>query len=466
MSAPATSVARIPPLRGVDNVPGAHRGIESRLMNRIRAGLLLLLCLLSPPLPGVLGAEAGRVRALTGVRLFDGTGRTIENATLVVRDGRIASVGQALAVPADAERVDLAGRFVMPGLVNAHGHVGGTRGLRSGPELYSRENVVDQLRLYARYGVTTVVSLGDDREAGFRVRDEQDTAALDRARLHVAGRVVDATTPEAARAQVAELAAQKPDWVKLRVDDTLGTTAKMPPAVYRAVIEEAHKRGLRVAAHLFYLEDARGLLAAGVDFIAHSVRDAPVDAALVAELKRRGVCVCPTLTRELSSFVYADEPAFFADPFFLREADPAVLAELRSPDRRARVRTNPASARYRDALAVASRNLKTLVDSGVAIAMGTDSGPPARFQGYFEHEELRLMVEAGLTPTQALLAATSGAAKCMGLAGVGRLEPGAWADFLVLRDDPLAEIRNTKSLESVWIAGNRVPARDAAPLPR
>jgi len=410
--------------------------------------------------------EAAEAKALvfTGARLFDGSGGTVDNATLIVRDGRVAAVGAGLAAPEDAERVDLAGRFVMPGLVNAHGHVGATRGLRSGPELYDRGNVLAQLRLYARYGVTTVVSLGDDLGAGFRLRDEQDVATLDRARLHVAGRVVDATTPAEAREEVAALAAQKPDWVKIRVDDNLGTTAKMPPAVYRTVIDEAHRRGLRVAAHLFYLEDAHGLTGAGVDLIAHSIRDAPVDPALVAELKQRGVCVCPTLMREVSTFVYADEPAFFSDPFFLRDADPTVVAELRSPERRARVKDSPAAARYREALAVASRNLKMLADGGVGIAMGTDSGPPGRFQGYFEHEELRLMVESGLTPTQALVAATSGAATCLGLSNVGRLEPGAWADFLVLREDPRADIRHMHGLESVWIAGNRVPTLAPAGL--
>jgi imidazolonepropionase-like amidohydrolase len=408
-------------------------------------------------------ADAPRVRAFTGARLFDGTGRTIENATLVVENGRVAAVGAGVKAPAGAERIDLAGRFVIPGLVNAHGHVGATKGLSSGPELYSRENVLAQLGLNARYGVTTVVSLGDDRAQGFEVRDEQETASLDRARLHMAGRVVDATTPEAARAQVRELAVLKPDWVKIRVDDTLGTTVKMPPAVYRAVIDEAHARGLRVAAHLFYLEDARDLVGAGVDLVAHSVRDTVVDPTFAAELARRGTCVVPTLTRELSAFAYAEEPAFFSDPFFLKEADPAVVAELRSPERRERARANPATARYREALRTASRNLKALVDAGAKIAFGTDSGPPARFQGYFEHEELQLMVEAGLTPTQALVAATSGAARCLGLKAVGKLVPEAWADFLVLRADPLADIRNTRSLESVWIAGNRVPARDTRP---
>jgi imidazolonepropionase-like amidohydrolase len=401
------------------------------------------------------------VKVFVGARVFDGTARpVVDSAVVVVKDGRVTAVGSRanVAVPAGAERVDLSGRFVIPGLVNAHGHVGETRGLQSGPELYSRENVLAQLRLYARYGITTVASLGGDREEGFRLRDEQETPGLERARLYVAGPVVDAKTPEAARAQVGSLATLKPDWVKIRVDDTLGTTSKMPPEVSKAVIEEAHKRGLRVAAHIFYLEDARDLVASGVDFIAHSVRDRDVDPAFVAELAKRNLCVCPTLMREVSTFVYGSEPDFFADPFFSKEADPGVLEELRSPERRKAVRASPASARYRLALEIAGRNLKTMFDGGVPIAMGTDTGPPGRFQGYFEHLELERMVAAGLTPTQALRAATGGAARCLGLAGkVGTLEPGAWADFLVLRSDPLSDIRHTRTLESAWIAGNRVP---------
>lgn len=401
---------------------------------------------------------ASAVKAFVGARLFDGTGRAaMADAVLVVKDGRVTAVGPAreVRIPAGAERIDLAGRFVIPGLVNAHGHVGETRGLRSGPELYDRENVLAQLRLYARYGITTVTSLGGDRDEGFRLRDEQDTPALDRARLYVAGPVIDGKTPEEARAQVAALAARKPDWVKIRVDDSLGTTAKMPPAVYRAVIDEAHKHGLRVAAHIFYMEDARDLVASGADMIAHSVRDRPVDPPFVDALKARHVCVCPTLMREVSAFVYGSEPDFFSDPFFLKEADPAVLAELRRPERQKGVAASLASVRYREALDVASRNLKTLFDAGVPIAMGTDTGPPARFQGYFEHLELERMVAAGLTPAQVLVTATGGAARCLGLAGkVGTLEPGAWADLLVLREDPLADIRHTRTLESVWIAGH------------
>lgn len=427
----------------------------------------LLLSLFGPALFLVRSGEGqtrDQAKAFVGGRLWGGSGNDIvEDAVVLVRNGRIEAVGPAksVSVPKDAERIGVRGKTLIPGIVNAHGHVGSTQGLRSGPDLYTRQNVLDQLGLYARYGVTTVVSLGDDQDEGFRVRDEQDTARLERARLFVAGPVLDAKTADEARAQVAAVAARKPDWVKIRVDDNLGTVAKMPEVAYRAVIDEAHRRGLRVAAHVFYREDARTLLEAGADYIAHSVRDQAVDSDLITRLKSRGVCVCPTLTREVQAFVYGGEPEFFADPFFLKEADPAILTALRDPKRQQGVRDSPAAARYREALDVASRNLRVLSDAGVALAAGTDSGPPARFQGYFEHLELDLMVKAGLTPTQALVSATSGAARCLGLASkVGTLERGAWADLIVLGADPLADIRNTKSIESVWIAGNRVPSKE------
>jgi imidazolonepropionase-like amidohydrolase len=162
--------------------------------------------------------------------------------------------------------------------------------------------------------------------------------------------------------------------------------------------------------------------------------------------------------REVSTFVYGSVPDFFADPFFRKAADPAVLAALEAPARQKAARDNPTGNRYRDALEVASRNLKRLVAAGIPIAMGTDTGPPARFQGYFEHLELERMAAAGLTPQETLVAATSGAAACLGLTGkVGSLVPGAWADFLVLKEDPLVDVRRTRTLESAWIAGNRVP---------
>jgi imidazolonepropionase-like amidohydrolase/ketosteroid isomerase-like protein len=416
--------------------------------------MILLMALLAAP-------PDGPVKAFVGARLIDGTGRpAVEDAVLVVRDGRVLAVGPRaqMAVPPGAERVDLAGRTIMPGLVNAHGHVGETVGLRAAPELNTPENVARQLGLYARYGVTTVYSLGGDREGGFRARDEQDSPSLDRARVLVAGPVIGGATPEEGRRLVDELAPRKPDVVKIRVDDNLGTTPRMAPAVYQAVIAQAQKHRLRTAAHVYYLDDAKGVLRAGAGFIAHSVRDREVDEELVRLLKARDVCLSPTLMREVSTFVYESEPEFFADPFFLREADPALLGALRDPKRQQEVRASAAAQTYKKSLETASRNLKRLADAGVRIAMGTDTGPPARFQGYFEHLELELMAKAGLPPAQVLRAATGDAARCLGLAGkVGTLEPGAWADFLVLAKNPLEDVRNTRSLESVWIAGNRVP---------
>jgi len=407
---------------------------------------------------------AGAVKAFVNARLWDGTGAArIDEATVLVRSGRIVAVGPAksVALPAGVTPVDLRDAFVTPGFVNAHGHVGETKGLAAGPELYSRENVLDQLRLYARYGVTTVLSLGGDQAEGFKVRDAQSRPDLDRARLYAVGRVVDAKTPTEAREQVAAVAAFAPDFVKIRVDDNLGTTTKMTAETYRAVIDEAHRRKLRVVAvHLFYEADAEAVLAAGADFIAHSVRDRDVSPALIRTLRERGVCVSPTLVREVQSFIYASEPEFFSDPFFLREADPNVLSALRAPTRQESVRKSPAAAGYARGLEVASRNLKILADAGVPIAFGTDSGPPARFQGYFEHLELRLMVKAGLSPEQTLLSATSVAAKCIGLEGqVGSLVPGAWADFAVFEKNPLDDVRNTGSLKDVYVGGNRVPPR-------
>jgi imidazolonepropionase-like amidohydrolase len=231
----------------------------------------------------------------------------------------------------------------------------------------------------------------------------------------------------------------------------------MAPEVYRAVIAEAHRLGLRVAVHLFYLADAKAVLAAGADYIAHSVRDLDVDPEFVAALKSSGVCLSPTLMREVSTFVYESTPEFFADPLFLAHARPDWVAMMQEPARQQAMRASPSAQRYKTALEVASRNLKALVDAGVPIAMGTDTGPTGRFQGYFELMELELMVKAGLTPKQALAAATRDAARCMRLdRDLGTLEPGKWADFVVLDANPLSNISNVRRISSVFVAGNRI----------
>lgn len=398
------------------------------------------------------------LRAFVGATIVDGTGAApVDNGVILVRDGRIDAVGAAsdIDVPDGAERIDVSGRYIIPGLINTHGHVGGVRGLESG--YYNEDNLLRQLGLYARYGVTAVNSLGGDEDAGFTLRDGQDTPGLQRARLYVAGAVVVGDTPEAAMEMVEGNAALGVNFIKIRVDDNLGTTDKMTPDVYAAVIDRAHELNLPVAAHLFYLEDAKGLLEAGVDFVVHSVRDRDVDDELADLLTSHDVCYSPTLTREVSTFVYEDIPEFFDDPFFLREADPEVMEQLKEPQRMEGVRTLSSTPRYKEALETAMQNMKALSDAGVTIAFGTDTGPAARFQGYFEHMEMALMAEAGMSPTEILMSATGDAAACIGRDDIGTLQAGKWADLVVLRDDPTVDIANARSIESVWIAGNEVP---------
>jgi len=401
---------------------------------------------------------AAHTKAFIGARVIDGTDRPpIDNATILVRDGKVQSVGPAAGaqVPADAERITLQGKTVIPGIVNAHGHVGNTEGMEQGH--YSAENVARDLKTYAAYGVTTVFSLGDDQAAGIAARDSQRTPTLNRARLFVAGPVLAPKTVDEARTQVDETVAMKVDIIKIRVDDNLGTTKKMPPEIYKAVIDEAHKKGARVAVHLFYLDDAKAVLDAGADFIAHSVRDKDVDEPLIAMLKRRDVCYCPTLMREVSTFTYDSTPAWFSDPLFLKHADMKAVNALKEPARQQQMKTSRAAQQYKAGLEVANRNLKKLSDAGVKIAMGTDTGPPARFQGYFELMELEMMAKAGLTPAQVLASATRDAARCMKLdREVGTLEANKWADFVVLDADPLTNISNVKKISDVYIAGNRV----------
>lgn len=374
------------------------------------------------------------------------TGPDIENAFFSVQD-RAFSVVAPLERPAvPGTCVDLKGKFVMPGLISAHAHVPDVKGLA----------------VYARYGITSIWSLGGEPAPAFQARRMQTfEPKLDRARIYLAGTIITARTEAEARQQVATVAATGPDIIKIRVDDNLGATTKMPPEAYRAVIDEAHKRDLRVAAHIFYLDDAKDLLRAGVDVIAHSVRDKEIDDEFISLMKARGAAYIPTLTREVAAFVYESTPAFFDDPFLLREADPAVIARLKEPARQQAMKDSVNAQKYKAALAVAERNLKKAADAGLLIAMGTDSGAqPERFQGYFEHLEMEMMVKAGMTPAQVLKAATGDAAKAMRLhgiaGGIGTLAHSSWADFLVLDRDPRVDIRNTRSISAVYMNGVEV----------
>ena len=403
-------------------------------------------------------ANEGTV-AFVGATIIDGTDAApLKDGVIVVTDGRIQTVGPRsdVTLPQEAEVIDVAGKYIMPGLINAHGHVGATIGL-NGNGGYTRANLLRQLSLYARYGVTTVNSLGGDFGQGFRLRDEQFNSDLNRARIYVAGSVVVGDSEEAIRNEVNRNADVGANFIKVRIDDNLGATQKISRPLFEALVAQAHRRRLPVAVHLYYLDDAKFMLRTEADIIAHSVRDLPVDSEFIEMMMASDTCYIPTLTREVSTYVYESVPDFFEDPYFLKEVEPAILEQLSSPERMSQVAGSRSAQTYKAQLPTAMDNVGTLHREGIRIAMGTDTGPPARFQGYFEHMEMHMMVDAGLSPHDAIRASTGVAADCIGMGDIGTLEPGKWGDFSILTEDPVTDIRNSQSIESVYIAGNLVP---------
>ena len=402
--------------------------------------LALLVSCASPDSQGV---------AYVGATVWDGTGSApVPGVTIVVVGGRITAISTGSA-PSGTQVVSLEGKFVIPGLIDVHAHVSG----RWAPEGVTGEadRIRGDLELFAKYGVTTVNSLGDG-EAAIAVRDAASPTDP-RARLLASGAVVAGDEAAAVRAAAISRADAGVDWLKLRVDDNLGSSQKMPWDAVQAVLDVGEERGLRVATHLFYLDDAKRLLEMGTGMVAHSVRDTDVDDSFINALITNDVCYVPTLTREISTFVYAERPGFFDNDFFTELSDQREIARVSEPAFMERMRESPAAAGYRVALQQALRNLKTLVDAGAPVTFGTDAGPAARFPGFFEHLELAVMVRAGIRPDQALYAATGQAAACLGLEDVGTLEVGNWADFLVLASSPMDDITNTQTLEQVYVAG-------------
>ena len=412
-------------------------------------------------------APGGNVVAFTGATVIDGTGAApIAGATIVVSDGRIQAVGRNMTVPAGATRVDMTGKFITPGLVNAHGHLQADSSKRP-----ARDRLTAQLRMYADYGITTVQVLGlplDDVPDGIKLRDESRPGAggsLDRARVLIAAASLrNLKTEQEARDWANKYADLKVDIIKMHIT---GSPMDMTPAVYGALIDQAHKRGIRAAAHMLYLKDAKGLLDQGIDVLAHSIRDQPVDQSTIAAIKARDVEYIPTLTRDIAQFIYEGTPPYFADAFFTRHIPNsyygAEMAKLKDPANQEKIKKDQTAQTTKTWLAQGRKNLKTLSDAGVTIALGTDTGTnEGQWQGYFEHVELEEMVKSGLTPMQALVAATGGAAKAANVQQqLGTIAAGKQADLLVLNANPLTDIRNTRQIQSVWIAGRRLASVNA-----
>jgi imidazolonepropionase-like amidohydrolase len=420
-----------------------------------------------------LTAPALLLAALTvfeGARVIVGDGTVIEDAILVVRDGVIESVGprNAAVVPPEASRVSLPGKTLMPLLVDIHGHIGYLKDGVFAAGNYGSRNIEDQLRILESFGVGAFLSLGTDiGPDAWKIREEQRAGRIGGARLLVAGRgfvapgggptvsplehvPYEVDRPEIARLLVRELAEQRADMVKVWVDDRNGTRPKLPPEIYRAVIDEAHARGLRVMAHVYYLADAKELLRAGVDGFAHMVRDVELDEEFTRLAKERKVFQAAALAIQAKPF----QGDWLQDPAFRCAASAEAIARLERGE--TGFPGTPTPEQTEQFKALMRKNVGKLRDAGIRIALGGDTGIPTRFVGYNEHLELQALVEAGLTPLEAISAGTKTGAEILGLRDLGELAPGKSADFLVLDASPLESIANTTRIAAVYRRGVRI----------
>ncbi|HEX4996842.1 MAG TPA: amidohydrolase family protein [Terriglobia bacterium] len=373
-----------------------------------------------------------------GARLITGSGGTpIEDALFVVDEDRFRAVGRRgdWSIPSGITTVDLTGKTVMPAIIDTHKHLSD-----------NRETLIQQLRQLAYYGVGVAMNLGSDAgDLAFQVRAETIPGA---ARLRTAGRGI--TSPEPGRTEVPywvkteaearqavdEVAVRKVDLVKIWVDDRNGAYKKLSPELYTAIIDEAHRNSLRVTAHIFALEDAKGLLRAGIDAFAHGIRDRDIDDEVVALFGQHpNVVVVPNLP----------DRGVATDLGWIRDTVPADelerLQETASQDRPDAQQT----------FGIQARNLARLNAAGVRIALGTDGNTT-----WSSHQELEDMVAAGMTPAEVLVAATKNSAELLQLSDTGTIEEGKSADFVVLDRNPLEDITNTRRIADVYLRGSKL----------
>ena len=402
-----------------------------RRLNKFAAATAASLALLA----GLAGPAQAQVTAFQGARVIIGDQRApIENATIVVNGNRIVQVGPSasVTVPAGATRVNLAGKTVIPTFIDTHVHMRMTR-----------DEAIQDLRRRAYFGVSAAATMSENGNI-LPIRNENIPGA---ARFYSAGRGITgrepgrstipywATTPEEGRKFVQENAARKVDVVKIWVDDRDDTVTKLTPAIYGAIIDEAHKNNLRVTAHIWDLADGKGLLRANVDALAHNVRDVDADEEFMALVRQRPNLWGPT---------NLPERGLKQDVSWLRGIVPAAeFAEIEKAHG-----DDPKAATQ---FGIESRNMMRLYRAGIKIALGTDGNKP-----WGVPIELEDMVSAGLTPLQAIEIATKNGAEFLRIADAGTLDAGKSADFIVLDANPLDDIKNTRRISAVYLKGAAV----------
>ncbi len=370
--------------------------------------------------------------------VFDGTGRAPYAASVLVQAGRIAAIGTDLKAPAHTRQVDAKGQALLPGLFDLHTHWTPNAQPSTLPQIANR---------YLAAGVTTVSDFHQPPEAyaprrawlhSIAAPDVKFAARMSTPLGHGADWGDENTTrwvnsPESAAAAVKQVAAYKPDFIKAFTDgwrySNAADNSSMDEETLAALVEEAHRQQLRVFTHTVMVKRGKTAARAGVDALAHSVQDGPADAELIALMKAHGTRYSPSLA------VYLPERV----------------------DGSGKARAGSEAYRQREAnFANALRNVKTLHDAGIPIVLGTDAGMTGTPHGASTLRELELFVQAGLTPSEALVAGTSASAEALALDDRGRIEVGRRADLLLVKGRPWERIGDVRNTEQVYVAGRQV----------